>query len=73
MDQPKKVKFPLELDEENVCRKEENPPTSNEILHEIGEFGPYQVLVGLVIGFVLTVGSMLTMNFIFSVDIIEHR
>lgn len=73
MDQPKKVKFPLELDEENVCGKDENPPTFYEILHEIDEFGPYQVLVGLVIGFVLTVGSMLTMNFIFSVDIIEHR
>lgn len=59
--------------ESNTSEKDDASPPYHEILHDIGEFGPYQVLVGLTVGFVFAYGSMVTMNFIFAVDIVEHR
>lgn len=63
----------LSADAENPGKKVRAPPTYDELLLEIGQFGLYQILVGLIVGFVFTVGSMVTMNFIFGVDITEHR
>lgn len=53
--------------------EESPPPAYDDVLREIGEFGLYQLLVGLIVGFVFAYGSFITMNFIFAVDIIEHR
>lgn len=65
--------FVLSSNESSSSDKDDASPPYPEILHEIGEFGLYQVLVGLTVGFVLAYGSMVTMNFIFAIDIVEHR
>lgn len=49
------------------------PIAYDDILREIGEFGAYQMLVGLTVGFVFAYGSFVTMNFVFSADTTEHR
>lgn len=49
------------------------PLAYDDILREIGEFGAYQLLVGLTVGFVFAYGSFVTMNFVFSADTTEHR
>lgn len=40
---------------------------------EIGEFGTYQILSGITIGLVSAFGSYITLNFMFSAFIPEHR
>lgn len=40
---------------------------------EIGEYGPYQILVATSIGFVTAFGSFLILNFLFISAIPEHR
>lgn len=54
-------------------KKVEPSPTYDEILHEIGDFGVYQILVAVYVGFALACGSFVTMNFVFAADITEHR
>lgn len=49
------------------------PLAYDDILREIGEFGAYQLLVGLTVGFVFAYGSFVSMNFVFSADTTEHR
>lgn len=49
------------------------PLTYDDILREIGEFGLYQILVGLTVGFVFAYGTFGSQNFVFSADTIEHR
>lgn len=48
-------------------------PAYDDILREIGEFGAYQILAGLTVGFAFAFGSLVTMNFLFGADALEHR
>lgn len=57
----------------NDSEKAEAPPSYEGVLREIGEFGLYQILVSLIVGFIFAYGSFVTMNFIFVADIVEHR
>lgn len=47
--------------------------TFDHIYNEIGEFGLYQILVVLSTGFVYLFGSFVTLNFIFGIEVPEHR
>lgn len=54
-------------------RQKTKSPTFDDIYNEIGEFGLYQILVVLSTGFVFFFGSFVTLNFIFGVDVPDHR
>lgn len=58
---------------EDGKQKVTKPPVYEEILHEIGEFGLNQILVGVTVGFAFAFGSFITMNFLFGADSTEHR
>lgn len=45
----------------------------DEIYNEIGEFGLYQILVGLSSGLAFAFGSFSILNFIFGASIPDHR
>lgn len=53
--------------------KEQKSPAYEDILREIGEFGLYQILVSLIVGYVFAFGSFVTLNFIFGANIVDHR
>lgn len=53
--------------------EKEAPPAYEDILRETGEFGLYQILVSLIVGFAFAYGSFVTLNFLFGADIVEHR
>lgn len=45
----------------------------NKILSEIGESGPYQIIVSISSGLISTYGSFLIINFVFMSAIPDHR
>lgn len=61
---------------EHEKRNSENAKTalsSSRIIEEIGEFGLYQIFVGLSTGIALTLTSLTTLNFLFAASIPDHR
>lgn len=51
-----------------------NPKEFEKILEtDIGEFGPYQILAAAITGFISASASFVTINFIFSAAILDHR
>lgn len=60
-------------DDESPAKKSSNSLTFDEILQEIGEFGLYQILVGILIGLVLMLTSSALFNFVFTSEIPDHR
>lgn len=51
----------------------EIPLARDRILEEIGQFGLYQILVGITTGIALCITGFATFNFIFATTIPEHR
>lgn len=51
----------------------DNALAFDDILKEIGEFGLYQLLTGILIGIVLLFTTFALFNFVFSSDIPHHR
>lgn len=68
----KQVEQVVKLSEDDLDH--ENTVDFDKILEfEIGEFGTYQILSGITIGLVSAFGSYITLNFMFSAFIPEHR
>lgn len=66
----------VELTEDDLDNENSNdkPLDFDKILKfEIGECGPYQIFIGIAIGLVSAFGSYMTLNFMFSAAIPEHR
>lgn len=53
--------------------KSENALVFDDILKEIGEFGLYQLVTGILIGIVLLFTTFALFNFVFSSEIPDHR
>lgn len=51
----------------------ELPLSCNRIFEEIGEFGLYQILVGIATGVALYITGLATYNFVFTSVVPEHR
>lgn len=52
---------------------EELPLSCNRIFTEIGEFGLYQILVGIATGIALFITGLATYNFVFTSVVPDHR
>lgn len=64
----------VELSENQADNTTESPLDFDKILKfEIGECGPYQILVAAIIGLVTTFASFLILNFVFITAIPDHR
>lgn len=55
------------------AKSSRNALAIDEILKEIGEFGLYQFLIGILIGIVLLFTTFALFNFVFSSEIPDHR
>lgn len=70
----KKAAQVIELPDGDQCTgSTEKTLDFDEILNEIGEFGRFQILVGISIGLVSAFSSFFVLNFVFSAAIPEHR
>lgn len=58
---------------ENTTKNSESPLSCNRIFTEIGEFGLYQILIGIATGAALFITGLATYNFVFTSVIPDHR
>lgn len=59
--------------DETKTRNSKNELTLDRILSEIGGFGLYQIIIGIVTGVALVISSYDMFNFVFASAIPEHR
>lgn len=69
----RKVTTSCSNSEETTTKNSQNDLTLDRILSEIGEFGLYQKLIGIVTGIALVISSYDMFNFVFASAIPEHR
>lgn len=70
-----KMKEPCNVssDKESTNKTNNNSLSFDDILYEIGEFGRYQILAGILMGIAFLLTTSTLFNFVFSSEIPDHR
>lgn len=71
----KQTHQPVQLSDDEVDNESTDKPLDFDkmLRFEIGEFGRYQILVAISSGFIAAIVSFVTLNFMFSGTIPDHR